>query len=120
MSKKITLTLDEKIGELRDAGWYIEKRNGGYIYFHEKKNANNPYWVNHSSNDPKLELVSERAIHHLYRVVFKKGTGYKKVIKKLSSGKDRAAQRSMRAKDDFENAPSQNRIKEENTLGWGM
>lgn len=116
------LTIDEKIKELEKMGYYFEKRENKYIFSHQKKNADNPYYYHNSWMLPPTptETYSKREVAGFYKIYLEKGTGYKKVIKKLSSGKDRAAQRAMRAKDDFENAPSNDRIKEESTLGWDM
>jgi hypothetical protein len=112
------LTISQKIEKLRSIGYYIEERNGGYVMFHEKKNADNPLWV-HLFGEPKpTRLTTDREISRVYKIEFEKGKSWKKTVKELTNGIDRAAQRDLIKTEKFEDIPEGKRVKVENPWGW--
>jgi hypothetical protein len=97
------LTLKEVIADLKEAGWDIRQnpdRPGQY------------YW--RSLEHEK----TERDLYKLHKSVFRKGRSFKATVKKLSSGRDRAATRDAIISEHFDDIPPQKRVKEEDPWAW--
>jgi hypothetical protein len=61
---------------------------------------------------------SSREIHRLYNLVFERGTSYKKIVKKKSSGLDRTRVREAMANEDFDKIPLDSRAEEEDIWNY--
>jgi len=112
------LTITQKIEKLRSIGYYIEERNGGWIMFHEKKNADNPLWFQIFGEPKPTRLTTNREISRTYKLEFEKGKSWKKTVKELTNGIDRAAQRDLIKTEKFDDIPEGKRVKVENPWGW--
>jgi hypothetical protein len=106
------LTITQKIEKLRSIGYYIEERSGGYVMFHEKKNADNPLWACIFDRKVPTKLASHREISRTYKLEFEKGKSWKKTVKELTNGIDRAAQRDLIKSEKFDDIPEGKRVKE--------
>lgn len=100
MSRK--LTISEVISDLREVGYKVEphptRANCYYCYWNEKSE----------------HLVdTERQLYKTHKWQFEKGRSYKKIVKRLSNGKDRAAQRDAIKTEKFDDIPSNKRVKEQ-------
>jgi hypothetical protein len=99
---KKDITLEEAIKKLKKAGYPLEKEKDKYKW--KSNGSAGAYGPNY---------YTEREIYKLYNDVFRDGPSYKKDVKHLTNGKDRAAKRDLINKEEFDNIPSKKRIKEE-------
>lgn len=100
------LTLKQVISDLNEAGYNIVFENGKYRSQWKHDGAYGPYYY------------TERELYNLHKDQFKKGRSYKKIIKKLTNGKDRAAKRDMINTGDFDKIPNNKRIKTEDPWSY--
>jgi hypothetical protein len=107
------LTISQKIEKLRSIGWHIEECEGGYIA--GGSNANNPYF---GGGFLPLEIKTARDISRYYKHEFESIKKWKKTVKELTNGVDRAAQRDLIKTENFDDIPEGQRVKVENPWRW--
>lgn len=112
------LSIEQKVDELRALGHYIEKREGGWLFSYEKRNADNPLHYAMFGYVTPTELTSDREISRLYKVEFEKGKSWKKTVKKNSNDMDRAAQRDLIKTEKFDDIPKNKRIKTDDAWNY--
>lgn len=112
------LTIEQKIEKLRSVGFYVEKREGGYIFSHSKRNADNPFWCCLFGMVKPTRLTTPKEIARAYKIEFEKGKSWKKDVKNLTNGMDRAAQRDLIKAEKFDDIPEGKRVKEVDTWAY--
>jgi len=113
-------SISEKIKDLTSLGLHVERVGDQYRLFHEKKNANNPYWVAlfGIGVEESPNLHTPREIAKIWKSYFGKGSKWKELLKTIGKGKDRAKTRDLIKQEDFDKIPLNERVDEDNPYNY--
>jgi hypothetical protein len=112
--------ISEKIKDLQSIGLHVEVVGDKYRLFHEKKNANNPYWVTFLGYgvEENPNLHTPREVAKIWKNHFGKGSKEKELVKAIGKGKDRARTRDLIKREDFDNIPLNDRVKKDDPWNY--
>lgn len=104
------LSIEEKAEKLRSIGYFIEKKLNGWIIHFGKRNADNPAYCAMFGMVTPTDIKTNRDLSKTYKEEFTKPKKWKKIVKKMTNDKDRAAQRDLIKTENFDKIPEGERI----------